>query len=285
MRDSKLIQLYITNMCNSHCRTCSIWKNVIAEELSLKDIKKVIDAYPDADFVIGGGEAILHSDIVNILKYLRDNKVKYTLLSNCVSFILLKSLVEEFDVPSVTISFDGSKHDYIRGIHGNAFDIADFVEWCKDTNRKVKLSYTFSRYNEETFVSDMYMIKNKFQMENIYFCLAQDMDLLETNKQQSPVAKDISEVLRFTELLTEKDLNHVMIMNFGGRKKCNSQSTVHTIYSDGSIVRCQSYMSKDILGNVKALESKDIKGILDNVENIDCPYDKKCNLLCQRRYD
>ena len=109
----------------------------------------------------------------------------------------------------------------------------------------------------------------------------QNMDLLETGTDDV-VAKDVSKILFRKEMLFEKDL-HFIASLIGKRKKlCDSQDSVFTIYSNGDVVRCQSFMSKDVIGNV----NKDsFAKIISNEKAINCPYDKECNLLCQRRYD
>lgn len=285
MRDNKLIQLYITNMCNSHCKTCSIWRNKEREELSPYDISKVLKAFPDADYVIGGGEAILHKHIRTILSIFRDGNFNYTLLSNCINILTLKDLVEQYNVPAITISFDGLNHDMIRGVPGNINYVVSFKEWCDKTNVRMKVSYTYSKYNEESFKRDMSFIKEFLGFNEIYFCIAQDMGLLMTaENDENFVASNFGQILE-CNLITEKDKAHIISMITGDRRKCTSQNNVHTIYSNGNIVRCQSFKSKDILGNIKEMTVKEIKDVLNFVDIKTCEFDSKCNLLCQRRYD
>lgn len=285
MREKKLIQLYITNICNSHCKTCSIWKNKKREELSVEDIDKIITAYPDADYVIGGGEAILHSHCEEVLGLLRKKKINYTLLSNCIKLGKLEYLIRKFKVPAVTVSFDGQLHDKIRGSKGNAYFILCFRRWCKKNGVKFKISYTYSRFNEQVFKEDMNMIKCTLKQEEIYFCLAMDMQLLKTAEiGETFVAGNFNQILE-SDMVLDKDKEHVKGMITGMRRCCTSQNNVHTIYSDGNIVRCQSFKSVDVLGNIKDMSAGEIKGVLDSVENIQCKYDAECNLLCQRRYD
>lgn len=285
MRDNKLIQLYITNMCNSRCKTCSIWKNEKREELRPEDIYKVVTAFPDADYVIGGGESILHLDIKRILFMLRENGANYTLLSNCIFSNTLYDLIEKYNVPAVTISFDGVRHNTIRRVSGNLSSIVWFIEWCKVNDVKVKLSYTYSKYNEGSFKKDMEFIKEQFGINEIYFCIAQDMDLLKTvESDESFVASNFEQILD-CDMITDKDKAHIRGMITGVRKCCTSQDSVHTIYSNGDIVRCQSFKSKDVLGNIKDMTVDEIRYTLSSVKNERCQYDVECNLLCQRRYD
>lgn len=280
MRDKKLIQLYITNMCNSKCKTCTIWKNSEREELTLDSIKNIVESNVDADFVIGGGEPILHSDIDNILQYLKDNNINYTLLSNCIKNEKLKQLIEMYEIPSVTISCDGIKHDEIRGRIGNLSKIINFVEWAQYRKQNFKLSYTYSAFNEKIFKEDMNFFK-LLGIQKVYFCLAQEMDLLKTDGD-SFVATDFTKILEEKEMLFDRDLDAVNRIINGTKKKCDSQDSVFTIYSNGNVVRCQSFLSCYVLGNVF---ERNFSDIIRPVKSVTCAYDSKCNLLCQRRYD
>lgn len=284
MRDKKLIQLYITNMCNSHCKTCSIWKNKERQELDYS-IEKVFRAFSDADYVIGGGEAILHTHIDRILASLRDRQINYTLLSNCIWPEKLCRLVEEHHVPAVTISFDGLDHDDIRGSADNMSKILEFKEWCDFNDVRMKISYTYSKFNEGRFKEDMKFIKEKLGFKEIYFCIAQDMGLLRTAEADESFVTSNFEQILDCDLITEKDKYHIRGMISGVRRHCTSQNNVHTIYSDGSIVRCQSFKSEEILGNIKDMTVEEIRRTMESINNVMCPYDSECNLLCQRRYD
>lgn len=285
MREKKLIQLYVTNVCNSHCKTCSIWKNKQREELRVGDIEAIVSLFPDADYVIGGGEAILHSDIEKILSSLQSSKTNYTLLSNCICNQRLYDLVRKYKVPAVTISFDGILHDEIRGVKGNLDNILYFKDWCEFNNIHMKISYTYSKYNENMFKEDMKFIKEKLGFNEIYFCIAQDMDLLRTvEADENFVASDFEQILE-CDLITDKDKAHIRGMITGIRRCCTSQNNVHTIYSNGDIVRCQSFKSREVLGNLYHMSTFEIMKTLESVENVSCPYDAECNLLCQRRYD
>lgn len=276
--------MYITNRCNSQCKTCTIWKNEKTEELHPYAIEDVVRAFPDADFVIGGGEAILHKDIEEILTLLHDYQVNYTLLSNCIAVGRLKELVLNYHVKNVTVSFDGIRHDEIRGVPGNRDKILLFHKFCKDNGVHMKLSYTYSILNQNHILDDFYFIKDVFGMDQVYFCLAQDMELLHID--DAVVASTFEPLEDVYDMFDYKDKDFIeRLRGKMERKACDSQASVHTIYSNGDIVRCQSYMCKDIIGNIKGMSMEKIKATVEDIKCIECPHDKGCNLLCQRRYD
>lgn len=281
MRDKNLIQLYITNMCNSHCKTCTIWQNKVPEELSVAQIWDIVRSDKTANFVIGGGEAILHSQIEAVLQMLADERVNYTLLSNAINLKRLTQLITRYEVPGVTVSCDGINHDKIRGAMGNLDNIRVFVRWAQTYHVPFKLSYTYSAYNEGTFVQDMEFFKS-IGVDKIYFCLAQEMALLHSDGKSQIVAHNFEQILDYKDMLFDKDVRFIENMLSGKKPKCDSQSTVFTVYSNGDIVRCQSFMSAPPIGNICTMSFADY---LKGAENIVCPYDGECNLLCQRRYD
>ncbi len=285
MRSKRLIQFYITDQCNSRCKTCNIWcKRKDFVELSPEAIMGVVNMNPDADFVIGGGEAILHSQIEDILSALKTNKTNYTLLSNCILPERLLELIHTYDVPSLTISFDGLKHDKIRGVPGNRAMIEGFLWKLRmalwRNKPDVKLSYTLSKYNEATFVLDMDYIKNEMCFDKVYFCLAQQMELLKTGQPKFVVKNPAIVVEPRIDMLYEKDQR----LLFGEYRRCDSTSTVFTVYSNGDIVRCQSFKSEDVLGNVYYDDFNEVVEAATRQPFV-CDRDADCRLVCQRRYD
>lgn len=286
MRPNKLIQFYLTNMCNSRCKTCSIWTTTNKDklELSLNKVINTIKLYPKADFVFGGGEFTMYSKARELLKFCTSNNINYTILSNCIDVDVLEQLLASFDVKNLTISCDGVKHDKIRGIAGNLKKIKDVVGIWKGYVPNLKISYTLSKYNEECLDEDMRMFK-EMGVNKIYFCLAQSMDLLSTRGSVTPSITSIEKMYYdYGDMLYDKDkqfLRDVVLDNVG---KCDSIENVHTIYTNGDVVTCQSFMSRDVVGNIY---NNSLKEILDKRELKDfkCEYSEVCELVCQRRYD
>lgn len=287
MREKRLIQFYITDQCNSACKTCNIWrKRRDFIELPVESIMEVVLSNLDADFVIGGGEAILHSEIETLLSELNLYKINYTLLTNCIDYERLFSLIYVYEVPNVTISYDGMKHDSIRGIRGNESSIKKVVGYIEFLNAQkhlgkvgLKLSYTLSKYNEDNFIQDMDYIKNELHMEKVYFCLAQQMELLKTGEPNFVVDEPALVVLPRADMLYEKD-NRLL---FGPDRPCDSTGSVFTIYNSGDVVRCQSFKSDEILGNIYKQDFNEIA--VKAMQPYICNRDYECKLVCQRRYD
>ncbi len=289
MRSNKLIQFYLTDYCNSRCKTCDIWKVAlrnICEHMDYKKVIEVIEQFPDADYVFGGGEFTQYKYRYDLLKYCKEHNVKYTMLSNAIDLSELIKLVEMFDIQNVTISCDGIHHDYIRGVVGNLENIRYFVADYKDKIPNLKISYTYSRYNESSVEDDMQMFRD-LGLDKVYLCIASEMDLLENSNHKEFIPSSLDGLRKCMNMFYDKDREYLdRIFNKWPKLKCNSTSSVFTIYTNGDIVRCQSYLSNEVLGNINIDKFSDVVADVEKVNYLfTCRYDKKCGLLCQRRYD
>ena len=284
MRNNKLIQFYLTDKCNSRCKTCQIWKNQKGNKIPLKEVATIINEFPKADYVFGGGEVTLYEDLGPLLVFCSHRQVNFTLLSNAVNYDSLDKYLRFYNVPNLTMSCDGINHDAIRGVNGNLENIGRIVREYGD-KVNIKLSYTLSSFNEKNMNYDMQLFK-ALGFSKIYFCIAQDMDLLKVAGRQSivPLYESLVRMVEeYGDMLYDKDKAFIESLVNGTKKPCDSTSSVHTIYTNGDVVLCQSIMSNNVLGNIYKDDFADILKRHNN--NFICPHDYHCDLLCQRRYD
>lgn len=282
-RQKKLIQFYLTNMCNSRCNTCQIWQNKSMHEIALDKVIDIMHDFPDADYVFGGGEFTLYTNKEQLLATVNKLGVNYTILSNAVNIKLLEPLLSFYNVQNLTMSCDGIHHDNIRGIKGNLDNIMHIVTEWKNKIPNIKLSYTLSKLNEECIDDDMHFFKS-IGFNKIYFCIAQNMDLLKAEGNITPNISNIKYLLdTYNDMLYDKDVQLLKDICNGKHRCCDSTNDVHTIYTNGDVVRCQSFLSNVVLGNIN---NNSLKSILESSERMsECPYNDKCELVCQRRYD
>lgn len=282
-RPNKLIQFYLTNMCNSRCRTCNIWHNTVREDLDVEKVIDVIKDFPNADYVFGGGEFTLYRYKNELLRYCDENEINYTVLTNCVSKLLVEDLLRSHNIKNLTISCDGIKHDEIRGREGNLRNICELIQDYRDRIPNIKISYTLSKFNENHIDEDMSFFK-RLGFNKIYFCIAQSMDLLKQEDNVTPSFESIKYLYdSYSYMLYDKDKQLLKDIINGIHRKCDSTNNVHTIYTNGDVVVCQSYLSNYKIGNIYDNSFKDIVGIFGGVSK--CNYNDKCELVCQRRYD
>lgn len=296
-RPRKLIQFYLTNICNSHCKTCQIWKEKDKKDLWVDKVIETIKDFPDADFVFGGGEFTLYRYKEILLHWCDVNNINYTVLSNAVNVNKLENILKGYNIKNLTISCDGTKHDEIRGVDGNLRNIEYIIDNWKNKIPNIKISYTLSSFNESCIDTDMYYFRN-LGFDKIYFCIAQNMKLLKAD--DIDITPDIQSIKYLQEsysyMLYDKDQQLLEDIVSGIHKTCDSTKDVHTIYNNGDVVRCQSYLSCDIIGNINKTSLKQLLHFLELKEVRmkflygdklieKCQYNDVCELVCQRRYD
>lgn len=287
-RPNRLIQFYLVNLCNSRCKTCHIWQNrqTGRQELSIMQVEEVIKEFPEADYVFGGGEFTLYNQRDRLLDWCDKNNINYTVLSNAVSLKLLEQLLASHNIKNLTMSCDGIHHDEIRGIKGNLKNIEEIIKVWRGHIPNIKLSYTLSSFNEGYIDEDMEYFR-QLGFDKIYFCIAQNMELLKAEGNVTPSIESLKYLNEsYSYMLYDKDQQLLDDFINGRHRKCDSISRVHTIYTNGDVVWCQSMLSSHVIGNINHSRFYDIiKANERDMINFVCPYNDQCELVCQRRYD
>lgn len=113
----------ITYKCNLNCFFCdrqSFYHDKLSKDLTFAQAKTVVDKLVDADVMsigITGGEALLRSDLEDIVQYAVDSGLVVTLSTN--GTLMTKSRAKKLVnlVQSISISLDGlaDTHDKVRG--------------------------------------------------------------------------------------------------------------------------------------------------------------------------
>jgi MoaA/NifB/PqqE/SkfB family radical SAM enzyme len=143
----------VTNLCNSRCRTCSIWriyredKDRIKEELTLEEAEKFLRPLGRVwIFNISGGEPFLRRDLAQIVecavRHCRPSVVHIP--TNCVNvrrtldgsrevIEAVKSTGREVHL-TIKPSYDGigRQHDEIRGVEGNFERVLEVLDGLKE---------------------------------------------------------------------------------------------------------------------------------------------------------
>ena len=165
----------VTNVCQSRCKTCSIWElykehpKKRKEELSLEEVEKIFRSMGHIYvFNISGGEPFLRSDITEIITaachhlspgvvHIPTNAIAKERIERKTKEIL-KTLKNNCDRTQLTIkpSLDHieSKHDEIRGVPGNFKKVLNVFHRLKEMqsdypNFHVELGTVISRWNVE----------------------------------------------------------------------------------------------------------------------------------------
>jgi MoaA/NifB/PqqE/SkfB family radical SAM enzyme len=175
----------ITNLCQSKCRTCNIWKiykkrpSELKKELKLQDYEKIFENIKDEVFWLNfsGGEPFLRKDLVEMTKLAFKkfkNLIIFNMPTNGLETEIIKKEVEKIlkfkrdDIKFfITISLDGPEdlHDKIRGIKGSYKKARKTYDELKQLSKKYKNFFvsfqsTLSKYNIERYKDVFEELKN-----------------------------------------------------------------------------------------------------------------------------
>jgi len=116
-------QIETTLRCNLNCENCyqaSFRSNSEeSKEFKFQDLKKIIEENNPKIILLSGGEPFLRNDLLDIIDYCEDKKVKVRLLTNCslLDDKLITYLQNKKNIESIYFSLDSGipeEHDKIR---------------------------------------------------------------------------------------------------------------------------------------------------------------------------
>ena len=123
-----LINLEITNMCNTHCRCCMRDPQVMGVstrcKMSLDEVAQILDAYRPQDVqavLFGGGESLLHPDFFTLVEMVqsRFSGVPIGLFTNGIVLAKDRDSVERVaasGIDSVSFSIQGARQATVTSL-------------------------------------------------------------------------------------------------------------------------------------------------------------------------
>lgn len=136
----KWVELDITNICNLNCKYCYLperGQKTIKDEIFYKIIN-VLKKSRIKQITFGGGEPLLHPEVVGYVKYCVDHGFVTHILSN--GFYLDESLAKKLSkagLSQIQMNIDSinpEKHDKLRGKTGSFDKAIKAFELCKKYN-------------------------------------------------------------------------------------------------------------------------------------------------------
>jgi len=286
----------LTNLCNSRCKTCSIWKNKKREEPSFEDLEKFTntDLFKKIYFLsLTGGEPFLRNDIDKVINMFRrkNPKLHITVLSNALMPEIISEKVKKIprDV-LITLSFNGKEetHDETRGVKGNFKKLLQTIEKLKSLNQRTSLIFTVTKENYNQLLWAWEFAKK--QNLNILFSPEMDYGRLNHEGGRNLTKEQTKEVLRqLKKIYSERKRAFFDYTYYLFFKKFYEDRDItdicyagtNSIYIDytGDIYPCENLVGRiSPLGNIKnnfSLPKKYYKKIKESK----CY--KKCYLLCE----
>lgn len=274
----------VTEVCNSHCLHCNIWKQKpIKNILTAEEIGKLLkdDFFSDLqNIVLTGGEVVTRNDIKELLFAIHKAKPNAKISFSTNAILAEKVLDVAFyaidkNIPLVFgISLDatGEKHDFIRGTPGN-FKKADFLikELIKlrtshpDIIKGISVGHTLSNLTADTVKEVMDYAKKlnivfstQLYEEFPYYYNKEGVKKEETLKDYKKADNRL--LIDAVESLPVS-FHHEMLLRLlrsGGLKfRCSAMSTFFVLRSDGSVAPCLSYCNVKA-GNIREGKISDI---------------------------
>ncbi len=279
---------FVTNKCNSRCRTCFYWKNLNTgqQELSIDEIKKISkNIGPLRTLLISGGEPFLRTDLIDICKtfYLQNKTNNISIPTNS----LLKERVLEFTnkilsecpnlVLSINLSLDGLEetHDYMRGIPGNFKKVMDLEQSLRPFKKKypnrlrVNTSTVVSDYNFKEMRALLAYVRANMDVDFHSFEVMRgdfrDKTLIPLSKEQMAEYTKIN--LENDKYYIQKHFNTFETKYFWERKKCFYDMQSKVLEGDHLPLRCLAGKTVSVIepnGDVKLCE---MLGSVGNLRN------------------
>ncbi len=119
-----LVTLYVTDRCNSRCRTCDYWRHG-RDDMDLAAVTRLLPSLAQLRtqvVLLSGGEPLLHPEWAQIAGLLRVNGLRVWLLTSGLALAKHARRAAEL-FHSITVSLDGSDAATYAAIRGlDAFD-------------------------------------------------------------------------------------------------------------------------------------------------------------------
>jgi len=269
----------ITYKCNLRCQMCGIWKryskgNEASKELSLQEIKQVF--LKNKEFLsevrhmgITGGEAFLRQDIVEIMRFFRQEfpKIAVGIQTNglAVKKIIkdIKEILEFYPEFSLAVSIDGigKTHDKIRGVKGS---FKNALKTIKEAQKLGLKSLTIGMVVSETNYKEIMKVAKLAEKYNADFsCFLADEGDYFNNKGNKP--KGISKKALAAIIKDLKKFKHHYFMDnlrrqleFGEKRTLPCYSGITSLVIDpyGNLRPC--IILQDSFGSLKTNTMKEL---------------------------
>lgn len=174
-RKPLVINFNATEVCNSSCTMCNIWKNKQGVELTSLELQSALSdkLFSKVQHIgITGGEPTLRKDlpqmcesIISALPSLKG----VSMITNCIDYetvilqiTALKNICKYFKKDfSVMVSLDGvgDVHDQVRGIKGNFEATTKVIAWLKEQSISFAFGATISKINASQVDNLLFYVK------------------------------------------------------------------------------------------------------------------------------
>jgi len=312
------LTLEITSNCPLRCEFCS--SNVGKCQLmsySLEEVKRIVDEVLSLgckDISISGGEPLVHPEILEIAKYVKDKGICLRIYTSGNMFYgrsvgpLSSLLVRDLKTTGVDrLIFsihggDSDLHDSVTNVKGSFKNLLDSIRIANDFGLKTELHFVVTKKNYKEFPK-IYSIAKQLNVGLVRILRLVPQGAGATTK--SMLELDINETEEFRSIINSflndpvvpiRIGSHYSILGFENGNVCTAAVKKASILPDGYMVPCSS-MKEDIFkreeNNIREHSIKEIwynsslfvetRLSLEKILNTPCsrcPYFKTCHGGC-----
>ena len=322
----QIANILLTRRCNLQCDYCNIVKNYTGRPSEYKDMNylrstefpatewsKVFDRIhknnPGCFFILYGGEPLLHPDIINIIKYMKDNFYPHTIISNNTP-VVRKRIEEVYKtigtLPGFTASIDPELCLYL--------DKKNVTQ--NDAIKKSIAGFEYLKYLKENGLADDVVAEITVSNSNINY-LYETVKILTKNDIHASITTiddqksryyDFSNIIANSDLMVKPDSKTRMIFDqiqndkslkvhmsplldelfnvLPANMACDIYKDIHnvTVDSDMTFRLCLRIAGVEC-GKIKVTDGIDENGVITDkmLQAFECDYKKycqKCNWTC-----
>ncbi|NSS93489.1 radical SAM protein [Enterococcus faecalis] len=277
------IQLELSKKCNLKCIHCYIPNYSTKNDMTLNQVKKVIDEASDLgviNFDITGGEPFLRKDILEILEYIHVKGMRTTIFTNgtIISENILQKL-KDLNISKLKISIDGydsKTHDEVRGKGAFKKTIENIVKF-KEAGLLIEINTVLHKNNykmAKKIIEQLERLEVPYHVDryvpfdgNVYdhLCIT-DEEYLEAI--QGIVETKLSDIVSDS---TTQDNGFF----------CGAGNSYVFIKSNGTVAFCPTMPENFSGGNFKKQSLKEIwenSIFFKRIRNVNCKYFSVCSL-------
>ena len=294
------VLINLTDLCNSRCNFCDIWKIKPENEINVDNIIKSFDG-SEKDIYwlsLSGGEVTLvkyYFELIDRLKKKLPNLKIVAFTTNCLTpnrVVKYAKYIKDNNLdPLITLSLDGDEklHDEVRGIKGNYKKCLETYKMLKDEKILCHYGITLSDKNYEFVKNNYHNYKDTmkavtfihsegiYNKENSYDDderIIKSLKIIDKNFKIKKLYEIIEKIhiklsIKFLEKKRKKNIIPCDVLN----------SSIH-IMQDGAVKPCM-FMKE--IGNIKEnnmlnfLRKQATLEIKEKIKKDQCP---KCWMNC-----
>lgn len=269
-----VIQFELTSKCNERCIHCYIPnpKKNTGITMPVSKVKAIIEEFADMNglcVTLSGGEALLHTDLEEILRYCREKDLQITLLSNLVLLDdNIISVIKETNVALVQVSLysmDPEIHDAITTLPGSCKNTIKSILKLHDANIPVQIACPVMKANRKSYKDVMLFAQRLGMKSQTDFMMMARADLDKENLANR-LSLDETEELLLDIVEFDTDY-HKMIKNLKPQSSdysayindpiCGAGLNDLCVAANGDVYPCAGWQDM-VVGNVYSQSLKEI---------------------------